>query len=68
MAKTITMDIEQILLDFYNSNTIDEILNDILGVITGKPIPKKHIDRRNEIAIKHIRKWLESYKINKGED
>lgn len=66
MVNTITMDIEQILLDFYNSDTLDEILDNSLEIMVSEPVYEDYIDKRNEMVTKHIRKWLEGYKINKG--
>ena len=54
-----TMDKEQLLLDFLNSGTIDEILNEYLGLPLGKPIPKTDIQTREEIARKHIKDFLD---------
>ena len=53
------MDKEQLLLDFLNSGTIDEILNEYLGLPLGKPIPKTDIQTREEIARKHIKDFLD---------
>lgn len=52
------MDKEQLLLDFFNSGVIDEILNDYLGLPLGKPIPKTDTQTREEVARKHIKQFL----------
>lgn len=53
------MNKEQLLLDFLNSGTIDEILNEYLGLPLGKLIPKTDIQTREEIARKHIKAFLD---------
>ena len=51
----------QLLLDFYESGVIDEILNETLGLHDlEKTNVKKDQKTKDEIAIKHIQKWLES--------
>ena len=52
------MDKEQLLLEFFNSGTIDEILNEYLGLPLDNPIPKTDIKIREEIARKHIKAFL----------
>ena len=53
------MDKEQLLLDFFNSETMDEILNEYLGLPFGKPVPKNDMNTRIEIAKKHITQFLD---------
>lgn len=53
------MDKEQLLLDFFNSGTMDEILNEYLGLPFGKPVPKNDMNTRIEIAKKHIKQFLD---------
>ena len=52
------MDKEQLLLDFFNSSTVDNIINEYLGLPLGDPIPKTDIKTREEIARKHIKTFL----------
>ena len=59
-AKMIEVNI-QLLLDFYKSGVIDEILNETLGLYDlEKTNVTKDQKTKDEIAIKHIQKWLKS--------
>ena len=52
---------EQLLLDFFNSDTIELITNEYLGLTTGKAIPKTDVETRKEIALKYIKDFLKHY-------
>lgn len=52
-------EIEKLILDFYNSNTVEKILNGRLGLPLGIPIPKDDQKALDEIALKHIRRFLD---------
>lgn len=53
------MDKQQLLLDFFNSGTVDQILNEYLGLPFGQPIAKDDTKTRIEIAKKHIKQFLD---------
>ena len=53
---------EQLLLDFFNSDVPDHIINEYLGLLSGEPIPKEDLTAREEVARKHIKKFLQERK------
>ena len=52
-------EIEKLILDFYNSNTVEKILNERLGLPLDIPVSKDDQKTLDEIALKHIRSFLD---------
>ena len=64
------MNIEKLLYDFYTSDAVDEIGNEILGINdlghnVGAYIFNKNPDVRKQIIMKHIKAYLRNVDLEK---